>query len=294
MWHPISREELLEKMCGTLEGADDTVRVAWEHIRIEPEKWQCSPWGDAGGGFWVVAVKGGEVVWYNDIEDGFNTSPFTNRGTIGEYRCNQAEFSAILRALPEAIAAEGFADEGAAAEVPNEFAGPGRIVRRQTTFWELHAGAASLVRVHFSRKLETRFTNAEYDRVAIADEHHLLEPYRQQWASVFVTDAKRCGAAFSKDLAGRVHRATDGWRTAEEYRALGGSGVVAGGYGLLMRAPEPIAVIAADLLQAYGAVPSVVLEPAPSESLRRPGPLRALLLGRSFVVAEGFRFVRLK
>jgi hypothetical protein len=70
--------------------------------------------------------------------------------------------------------------------------------------------------------------------------------------------------------------------------------VLRGGHGLLMRAPEAIAVIAADLLQAFGAVPSVVLEHAPSDFERRPRPVRALLLGRNFVVAEAFRFVRLK
>jgi hypothetical protein len=36
--------------------------------------------------------------------------------------------------------------------------------------------------------------------------------------------------------------------------------VLRGGYGPAMRAPEPIAVIAADLLQACRAVPSLVLE----------------------------------
>ena len=75
MWHPVSREQLLEAMGRALEGADDDVRAAWERIRIDPEKWQCSPWGDARGGFWVVAVKGGEVAWYNDIEDEVQLEP---------------------------------------------------------------------------------------------------------------------------------------------------------------------------------------------------------------------------
>ena len=176
--------------------------------------------------------------------------------------------------------------------MPYEFAGLGRIGRRQTTFWELHTGDSSLVRVHFSHERETRFTNAEYDGVAIVDDHPLLEPYRERWASVFVTDAKRCDPVFSTELASRIERASDGWRTAEEYLSLGGSGALRGGYGLLMRAPEPIANIAADLLQACGALPSVMLGHAPHEF--RPGAVRALLLGRSFVPAGAFRFVRLK
>ncbi len=106
MWNPIPRDELLEKIRSGLETADEPVRAAWEDMRIDPEKWQCPPWGNEGGGFWAVAVKGGEVVWYNDIEDGFNVSPFGTRGIIDEYRCEQTAFSEFLGSLPEAAAAE--------------------------------------------------------------------------------------------------------------------------------------------------------------------------------------------
>jgi len=58
---------------------------------IAPAKWRLSPWGDEGGGFWVVAVHGSRVLWYNDIEDGFNVSEFEFRGEIphDEYWCNE-------------------------------------------------------------------------------------------------------------------------------------------------------------------------------------------------------------
>ena len=290
---PSSREQLLKEMNDALESADDTVREAWERVRIEPEKWRCSPWGDQRGGFWAVAEMPREVVWYNDIEEGFNTSPFTTRGTIGEYRCNQAEFSHLLNTLPEALAAEGFAASEAAPAVPPDCAGPGHVVRRQTTYWELQADSGSLVRVHFTRKQEMRFTSAEYASVDLADEHPLLNAYRQPWASVFVTDAKRCTGKFAAELAARVGQATEGWRTAQEYLGLGGNGVLREGYGLLMRAPEPIALIAADVLQAFGAVPSVALDHVPRASTREPQRVRALRMGRDFVIAEAFRFVRL-
>lgn len=276
-------------MSSQLDRADDSVRAAWDRIRIEPEKWQCSPWGDQDGGFWVVAVMSEAVVWYNDIENGFNTSPFTTRGTIGAYRCNQTSLSELLATLPEAVAAEDFAIREAASDVPQEFAGAGRVARRQTTFWELQTEASGLVRVHFSRKQEMRFTNAEYDRAALVDEHSLLNAHRQQWASVFVTDAARCDSAFLADLASRISAVTDDWRSAEEYLALGGNNVLRAGYGLLLRAPEPIAAIAAAALETIGAVPSVVAEHA----RKPPRPVRALVMGKNFVIAEAVRFVRL-
>lgn len=68
---------------------------------MPPAKWHLSPWGDLGGGFWVVAVRDDRVLWYNDIEDGFNVSRFTETGTIPstEYSCNQDDLAWALRAL---------------------------------------------------------------------------------------------------------------------------------------------------------------------------------------------------
>jgi hypothetical protein len=62
----------------------------WNQVRVQPVKWAMSPWGDLGGGFWVVAVIGQKCIWFNDIEDGFNTSGFKSFGVIAEYWCNQS------------------------------------------------------------------------------------------------------------------------------------------------------------------------------------------------------------
>ena len=49
----------------------------WEVIKITPQKWSEKSYGKVGGGFWVVALVGCSAIWYNDIEDGFNRSPFS-------------------------------------------------------------------------------------------------------------------------------------------------------------------------------------------------------------------------
>lgn len=71
-------------------------RRLWEAISFTPEKWAQHPWGDKGDGFWVVAVIGRSVIWYNDIEEGFNISRYTKYGTIDEYWCNQDELRITL------------------------------------------------------------------------------------------------------------------------------------------------------------------------------------------------------
>ena len=71
----------------------------WHAIRIEPERWQQHPYGDAGNGFWAVGLIGRSVLWYNDIEDGFNRSQFTEYGTIDDYWCNSDELETAVQFL---------------------------------------------------------------------------------------------------------------------------------------------------------------------------------------------------
>ncbi len=91
MWQPISENALLAMIVTAETAMEPSALALWERIRIRPVKWALTPWGDLGGGFWVVAVAGQECVWFNDIEDGFNTSRFKAFGRIADYWCNQDE-----------------------------------------------------------------------------------------------------------------------------------------------------------------------------------------------------------
>jgi len=102
-WAPIDREELQSWIERGLEAGGDEVRTLYAWIAREPAKWQLHPWGDLGGGFWVVAVLGKRAVWFNDIENGFNISSFTEEGVIPseEYWCNQDELHWALMTLED-------------------------------------------------------------------------------------------------------------------------------------------------------------------------------------------------
>lgn len=98
-------------------------RRFWEAIRIEPQKWASHPYGDLGGGFWAVALVGQTVVWFNDIEDGFNRSHYTTHGTIGAYWCNQDQLEWTVQHILNAI--ESGSDTG-------PFAGPPQPLETST------------------------------------------------------------------------------------------------------------------------------------------------------------------
>ncbi|MBU1239028.1 hypothetical protein KKF84_13275 [Myxococcota bacterium] len=90
-WEPITQAEIKKEIKRGITQMTSAQRYLWNTIRVPVQKWQLSPWGDLGGGFWVVAILGQTVVWYNDIEEGFNRSLYSNTGVIDEYWCNQDE-----------------------------------------------------------------------------------------------------------------------------------------------------------------------------------------------------------
>jgi hypothetical protein len=89
MWKPISLADLNATIRNDLEDCTPELRALYERAAIEPEKWTRPPWGEGGGGFWAIAVLTNRVLWFNDIEEGFNVSPFSLWGEIGDYVCNQ-------------------------------------------------------------------------------------------------------------------------------------------------------------------------------------------------------------
>jgi hypothetical protein len=85
------RYELQRIVERDLSDCSDDEREYFASVAIEPERWLQTPWGDEGSGFWAVSLDADRVLWFNDIEEGFNVSRFSERGAIPEreYWCNQ-------------------------------------------------------------------------------------------------------------------------------------------------------------------------------------------------------------
>ncbi|QNR26078.1 hypothetical protein H4K34_14850 [Croceimicrobium hydrocarbonivorans] len=77
-------------------------REFWKAISIKPAKWKELQYGAEGNGFWVVAIKDSNVIWYNDIEEGFNISTFTQYGEIAKYYTEQDELQWSIRKIKKA------------------------------------------------------------------------------------------------------------------------------------------------------------------------------------------------
>jgi hypothetical protein len=103
-WEPVGEQALLDRVSQGIAAMSQASRRLWKAVQITPEKWQQHPYGDAGGGFWVVGLIGCTVIWFNDIEDGFNRSVYTTYGVIDDYWCNDDELNITIEYLADALA----------------------------------------------------------------------------------------------------------------------------------------------------------------------------------------------
>lgn len=104
MWEPASKERILKDIgyCNDILFLRPDCLKFWEYIRIEPEKWVEKTMAEADG-FWVVAILGKSVIYYNDLEEGYNCSSFTTYGIIDDYYPDQLELYQSIESLYEEI-----------------------------------------------------------------------------------------------------------------------------------------------------------------------------------------------
>lgn len=120
-WQPLAELELWDLMNEAWDRMSIEQRRLWEQIRVSPTKWKLDPWGDQGGGFWVIAVIGNTVLWYNDIENGFNRSKYSTIGTIDEYCCNQDELEWTVQFILKQIQTGEPPASGFEPPIPSEY-----------------------------------------------------------------------------------------------------------------------------------------------------------------------------
>jgi hypothetical protein len=95
----MSQAEISEIISASISQMTRGQRQFFHAIRIYPEKWKAANGRDTEERFWVVGVIGQRVIWYNEIEEGFNVSPYQTYGAIEELWCNQDKLEWVVQAL---------------------------------------------------------------------------------------------------------------------------------------------------------------------------------------------------
>jgi hypothetical protein len=103
-WQSISESALVGRIAQGRARMSSAHRWLWDAVCIPPERWQQHPYGDAGGGFWVVGLMGRMAIWYNDIEEGFSRSVYSTYGLIDDYWRNDDELDVTIGYVANALA----------------------------------------------------------------------------------------------------------------------------------------------------------------------------------------------
>ncbi|WP_439817077.1 hypothetical protein [Zavarzinia sp. CC-PAN008] len=106
-WSPITEDEIIEMIRVSEEMMSVEERRLWNLVRVDLQKWNEVSSGNEGGGFWIVAILGQTVIWYNDIEEGFNISNYSRHGEIKDYWCNQDELNWVIKRLLDHVNGDG-------------------------------------------------------------------------------------------------------------------------------------------------------------------------------------------
>ena len=102
-WQPISESEIMNEINSSCERMSPDQKQFWEAIKNTPNKWREKKYGKEVESFWVVAIIGNTIVWYNDIEEEFNHSKYHNYGEIDDDWCYQNELEWVIQNIIDEI-----------------------------------------------------------------------------------------------------------------------------------------------------------------------------------------------
>jgi hypothetical protein len=95
IWRSATIEEVKKILQDDLSRCDSEQLNVFNKYTVEPHFSRVVRHGKAENVV-VVARKGNEVIYWEDVEDGFNVSPVSSEGTILQHWCNQDDLGTAL------------------------------------------------------------------------------------------------------------------------------------------------------------------------------------------------------
>ena len=99
-WQPATIEEVNQIVVRDLKDCDAEQLAAFDKYRVAPFSAPIMRYGQTERVV-VVARNGDQVIYYEDVEDGFNVSPISPDGRVLEHWCNQDGLRFALNAWIE-------------------------------------------------------------------------------------------------------------------------------------------------------------------------------------------------
>jgi hypothetical protein len=96
-WRPASVDQVRQIVARDIKACDAEQLAAFQRCRVEPFSAPIMRYGKTETVV-VVARNGDQVIYWEDVENGFNVSPISSDGCIVEHWCNDDELRFALNA----------------------------------------------------------------------------------------------------------------------------------------------------------------------------------------------------
>lgn len=96
-WSSFTKKELdFEIFIQEQELENDVLKI-WNKAKIKPELWYCNDVIESY--FWVVAIIDENLIWYNDITENFQKTPFKTQGFIDQYKAQNKSLNDMIKEI---------------------------------------------------------------------------------------------------------------------------------------------------------------------------------------------------
>lgn len=94
-WHPATADEIVKIVAEDLKTCNDNQIATYKKYALEPYAAPILRYGKMETVI-IVARKKNEVIYWEDVEEGFNISSLAADGQILEHKCNQDDLGIAL------------------------------------------------------------------------------------------------------------------------------------------------------------------------------------------------------
>ncbi len=167
----------------------------------------------------------------------------------------------------------------------------GTIEQRQTTFVKIRVSHGHEYKISYQNKREHRIEQGPFKGIYLDPKHPLLRHYRDDFLKIHISSKLSDTFELVRELKELLKFEYNGWRGFDEYFNSGYDigKLVSEGFGLLYDGPSELGFKISSVLKRY----NISHNFKTYSNYRKPN-MKALLLGNNIVVAEGFKFEKLK
>lgn len=103
---PLSEVQIYDIIIDAEQKLRPVAQRFWSELKVTPQQWKEASFGKYLGGFWVVGIFGEHIIWYNEIEEGFSISKYSQYGRIDNYNSYVSTLSDIIEQIVRKLEGE--------------------------------------------------------------------------------------------------------------------------------------------------------------------------------------------